>query len=80
MSSNKSKSYLLFRDAFLSFHMNLAKESKVTIIDTEISSSDENEHHEPALQSINKSADDRLKNIYIIHDLAEWLKPTFEEI
>ncbi|CAF3287984.1 unnamed protein product [Rotaria sp. Silwood2] len=54
--------------------------SKITIIDTEISSSDENEHHEPTLQSINKSADDQLKNIYIIHDLAEWLKPTFEEI
>ncbi len=56
--------------------------SKKVIIHTEISSSDEdeNEHDEPKLQSINKSANNQIKDIYIIHDLAQWLKPTFEEI
>ncbi len=39
-----------------------------------------NEDDEPELQPINKSADVELKDICIIHDLAQWLKPTFEEI
>ncbi|CAF2018514.1 unnamed protein product [Rotaria magnacalcarata] len=67
-----------FRDRLDSFY----NVSKKVIIHTEILSSDkdENEHDEPKLQSVNKSANDQIQDIYIIHDLAQWLKPTFEEI
>ncbi len=56
--------------------------SKKVIIYTEILSSDkdENKHDEPKLQSVHKSASDQIQDIYIMHDLAQWLKPTFEEI
>ncbi len=41
--------------------------SKKVIIHTKISSSDEdeNEHDEPKLQSINKSVNDQIKDIYM---------------
>ncbi len=56
--------------------------SRKITIDIEILSNDEdeNEHDESKLQSINKSSDKQLRNICIIDDLSQWLKPTFEEI
>ena len=62
-------------------HCKIHKSKKI-IIDTETSSSneDENGHDKPQLQSVNKSPDKQLKNIFIIDDLSRWLKPTFEEI
>ncbi|CAM4751116.1 unnamed protein product [Rotaria magnacalcarata] len=61
------------------FVSSITHKSKKVIIHTEILSSDkdENEHDEPKLQSVNKSANDQTQDIYIIHDLAQWLKPTF---
>ncbi len=43
------------------------------------SDEDENEHDEPKSQSVKKSSNDQIQDIYIIHDLAQWLKPTFQE-
>ncbi|CAF1271257.1 unnamed protein product, partial [Rotaria sp. Silwood1] len=52
------------------------------LIDTENLPDDEDqdEHHQQKSQSTNKSPDEKLRNIHIIYDLAQWLKPTFEEL
>ncbi|CAF2767137.1 unnamed protein product [Rotaria sp. Silwood2] len=62
-------------------HSKIHKLSKV-VIDTQTLSNDEddNEQNEPTPQSTNISSETNMTNICIIHDLAQWLKPTFEEI
>ncbi len=44
------------------------------------SDEDEDERNELKSQSTNESSKDKMADVCIIHDLAQWLKPTFEEI